>query len=137
MGLWNGPGGKLHDGETALDCVRREFLEETDMDLSNVRFSGLVTWETETRCTGMYLFVAEAPAELEYQTPRTTKEGILDWKELSWILHPENSGVPHDVKQVLKAALDDPTLYDHRFVFQKNTIVDYRLLPLETQQLQK
>lgn len=131
MGLWVGPGGKLEAGETALDCARREFLEETDIDLPNPRFAGIVTWDTETGCSGMYLFVADAPAEFEYHTPRKMDEGILDWKEIAWILHPENCGIPPHEKHFLKAALEDPTTYEHHYVFRKNTLVDYRTIPLE------
>ena len=32
-GLWNGFGGKISPGETPLDCVRREVLEEAGIDL--------------------------------------------------------------------------------------------------------
>jgi ADP-ribose pyrophosphatase YjhB (NUDIX family) len=91
MGLWNGPGGKLNDGETALDCAKREFLEETDLDFPNARFAGIVTW----------------------------------------ILHPENSGVAPQLKHFLKAALDDPTIYEHRFVYRNNNLVNTHTFPLE------
>lgn len=38
-GLWNGLGGKISPGETPLDCVRREVLEEAGIDF---RWSGEV-----------------------------------------------------------------------------------------------
>ena len=34
-GMWNGPGGKLEPGESAAAAMRREFVEETGVDIPN------------------------------------------------------------------------------------------------------
>lgn len=39
---WNGPGGKMADGETAEECVRREVLEETGITVSKLKGNGIL-----------------------------------------------------------------------------------------------
>jgi ADP-ribose pyrophosphatase YjhB (NUDIX family) len=41
-GLWDLPGGFLHEGEDALEGLRREVLEETGLEIRPVEFLG--TW---------------------------------------------------------------------------------------------
>ena len=36
--LWGIPGGKTKFGETSIDALRREVKEETDLEISDVRF---------------------------------------------------------------------------------------------------
>jgi 8-oxo-dGTP diphosphatase len=38
-GLWNGIGGKLSDGETLLECMRREFREETRIHVNSTEWN--------------------------------------------------------------------------------------------------
>jgi 8-oxo-dGTP diphosphatase len=33
VGFYNGIGGKIEEGETSLECMRREFREETGLDI--------------------------------------------------------------------------------------------------------
>ncbi|MEI7026845.1 NUDIX hydrolase [Paenibacillus sp. y28] len=47
MGLWNGVGGKLMQGESPLQGVLREVREETGLTLSQARFAGTVAWPEE------------------------------------------------------------------------------------------
>jgi 8-oxo-dGTP diphosphatase len=37
---WNGPGGKIDQGETPEQCVIREVLEETGLKIENVSYHG-------------------------------------------------------------------------------------------------
>jgi 8-oxo-dGTP diphosphatase len=41
-GKWNGPGGKVQPGETPLECVVREVLEETGLTVSDLTKQGVV-----------------------------------------------------------------------------------------------
>ena len=39
--FWAPPGGGLKYGETILDCLHREFLEETGLQIADQEFIGL------------------------------------------------------------------------------------------------
>lgn len=94
MGRWNGLGGKIENGESPLECVLREVYEEAEIQLEHAECKGIVSWTKSGGSKGgMYVFVAELPEAIHYETPKKTDEGIIDWKEISWIIHPENRGV--------------------------------------------
>ena len=73
---WIGIGGKFEPGESPEECVVREALEETGLQLTDYRYRGLVTfvsdrWETEY----MHLFTATGwTGEV-----RECDEGVLEW----------------------------------------------------------
>ena len=79
---WVGVGGKLEEGESPFDCVRREVYEETGVNIKNPRYRGIITfvsdkWGTEY----MHLFTAtDYDGEIDYDCD----EGKLEWvkKEL-------------------------------------------------------
>jgi 8-oxo-dGTP diphosphatase len=43
-GKWNGLGGKFEAGESPEECVRREVLEESGLEIENPRLRGLLTF---------------------------------------------------------------------------------------------
>jgi 8-oxo-dGTP diphosphatase len=131
MGYWNGVGGKIDPGESPVQSVLREIFEETGLDLSDVRDKGVVTWTSDGVATGgMHAFIAELPASVRYPTPKLTDEGILDWKPIEWIEHPDNSGVAHNIPCILRKMLDDPNRYDHRCAFVRDRLVGVESLEL-------
>ncbi len=130
MGKWNGIGGKFEEDETPYQCVIRETFEETGINIQNPELIGKVTWITEKGTTGMYVFVASVPSTLDFPTPISVTEGILDWKEVDWILDVNNKGIANNIQEFLPIMLNGER-FDHRYTFNVNEqIIDYSLLPL-------
>lgn len=124
MGCWNGVGGKLEEGELPRVSVKREILEETSIDQYDLHFKGMITWEVVgVRVGGMYTYVAEVADDFSYPTPVKTAEGILDWKKVDWIAHPENLGVSSNIRECLDQLLFDEECYDHHFIYQDGKLV--------------
>jgi 8-oxo-dGTP diphosphatase len=127
MGQWNGVGGKIKTGETPPACVLREGFEETGILLKEVAFKGLLTWESDGVSGGIYLFHTKMPDDFIYAVPRETEEGVLEWKLLDWITHPNNMGVADNVAFILEKVLQDEVKYVHHCIFH-----DSRLLSVTT-----
>jgi len=124
MGLWTGVGGKIEQDESPETGARREVLEETGINVAELSFRGIVKWYTDTEESGMYLFLFELPEDIQYATPQKVAEGILDWKELSWITDTNNMSIPAHVLRFLPSVLNGEVLV-HYCVFRQNVLVDY------------
>ncbi|WP_246333939.1 NUDIX hydrolase [Thermoactinomyces mirandus] len=131
MGRWNGVGGKIRPGETPHESVLREVKEETGIFLEEAKFKGVVSWiSDEVRTGGMYLYFAELPRDFRLSTPVKTEEGILDWKKISWILHPRNEGVTDSMPRYFPAMLNEAGYFDHRCVYQQGVLISFQSIPL-------
>ncbi|MFC7681827.1 NUDIX domain-containing protein [Paenibacillus sp. GCM10028914] len=126
MGCWNGVGGKLEENEEPRLSVVREIFEETEIDPPIIQFKGLITWTTVDGkgFGGMYLYLADLPEDYPYKAPRITEEGILDWKEIDWILHPENLGVASNIPSCLEKILNEKECYNHHSIFSGNKMIN-------------
>ncbi len=131
-GKWNGLGGKIEAGETPAKCVRREVMEEADMDVSeSLRYAGIVTWNAGADPTsasrGMHVFVAE----VERDVPEgETSEGLLAWKPLSWGCDPENDSVVGNIPRFLPTILDSGSLMEFRCEYESGRLVGVAEIPL-------
>lgn len=131
MGCWNGIGGKLEPGESPRSSMIREIAEETGISEYRLHFKGFVTWEVEGTVTGgMYTYLAEVPDTLSIATPVKTREGILDWKEIDWILHKDNIGVAANIPKCLDYILHNENGYDHHCTYRSGRLVEHRSCPV-------
>lgn len=69
-GMWSIPGGKLEDNETSQEGAKREFFEETavDIDDRDLTFIGLIPRHTRDgkRIKGlMYVYLLKTDEEIE------------------------------------------------------------------------
>lgn len=73
--VYSPPGGKFESGETPLDCMIREFYEETGLTLINPRLQGISYWRDSIE--GMiFIFTAE---DYTGTLKDTSEEGTLEW----------------------------------------------------------
>lgn len=135
-GLWNGLGGKISSGETPLDCVRREVLEEAGIDLptDGLRFVGVVRWaagvDPTGPGTGMYAFVAELPEGSARKSERVVPEGLLAWKPLGWACDPANGAVVSNVPRFLPGLLGGGGPNEYACEYADEGLVAVRVDPL-------
>ena len=74
---WIGIGGKLEEGESPFDCVRREVIEETGLTLPSPHYRGIITFVSDLYGTEyMHLFSA---TEYTGDIKQDCNEGVLEW----------------------------------------------------------
>lgn len=133
MGRWNGVGGKLDAGESALECIRRETLEETGLDIENYTCRGIMRWVSDGEDRGgMYIFSAEVSrSQVEaYRTPVChCLEGILDWKRMDWVLHGENSGVVDNIQRLFVSLFEGDLDDVYRVEYKEKKMVLFERRP--------
>ncbi|MED3804941.1 8-oxo-dGTP diphosphatase [Lysinibacillus xylanilyticus] len=116
MGVWNGVGGKIEKGETPDEGALREVFEETGISVERYFSKGTVSWETSNgELDGIYVYLYEVTNHLKLETPIKTREGILDWKSINWILNPINLGIAEMVSQYLPVLLNKADNYSLKY----------------------
>ena len=68
-GLWSIPGGKMEEDETTKNCAKREFFEETNINIDNneLRFIGTIPWYSKDKklIKGfMYVYLLESENQI-------------------------------------------------------------------------
>src|SRR5690606_11107791 len=131
-GLWNGVGGKIEENESPIECVIRETFEETGINLENVEYRGVISWDVDASYSGgMYVFIAEIPDDYQYITPKKVDEGILDWKSIEWVLSDGNLGVGEMIPRFLPKVLSSSECYEHKCTLVQNQLINYDAVKLK------
>lgn len=120
-GKINGPGGRLDDGETPLDCALREVREEVEVEPLQVRECGQLLFQF---VDGYSIHVWVFRADDCDGTPAETEEARPFWAQLDAI--PYDSMWPDD-EIWIPLMLQEQAFLGH-FVFDRDTMLDYRIL---------
>ncbi len=84
-GKWIGVGGKREEGETVVECMKREVLEETGLTVLRYHLHGVIKFIAEdTPCQDMYLF---SVSEFSGTLKERCDEGELSWVEKDKVLN--------------------------------------------------
>lgn len=76
------PGGKFESGEAPLDCILREFKEETGLTLIHPRLQGISYWHDSYEGI-IFVYTAE---EYQGELIETSSEGRLEWVKMDDLL---------------------------------------------------
>lgn len=121
-GKINGPGGRLDDGETPLDCALRELNEELRVAPKRIREKGELLFQF---VDGYSIHVWVFRADDCEGTPTETDEAVPLWVSLDAI--PYKSMWPDD-RIWLPILLQDRSFHG-RFVFDQDTMLDFEIQP--------
>ena len=72
--IWSFPSGQVEKGESAIDGARREFLEETDVKINNVRLLGMFRSRTGKGLVYVYLHETKKNIEPDLENAKDGKE---------------------------------------------------------------
>ncbi|MDO5047953.1 MAG: NUDIX domain-containing protein [Anaerococcus sp.] len=76
---WEGltfPGGKVMDGESISSSVRREAKEETNLDIGEITFVGIISWVYEDKRDLGFLYKTN---DFKGDLIKENREGKLFW----------------------------------------------------------
>ncbi len=83
-GKWLGVGGKIENGETPEQCLKREVMEETGYELKSYDFKGIVVFNyNEEEPLFMYLYTSSDFCGVQ----KECSEGELKWIDKNEILN--------------------------------------------------
>lgn len=125
-GKVNGPGGRLDDGESPMECALREVDEEIRVQPVGSRESGQLLFQF---IDGYSIHVWVYRADDCAGSPTETDEAIPFWCPLDQI--PFDSMWPDDEIWLPLLLQEQPFL--GRFIFDQETLLDSQILLPETQ----
>ena len=72
--VWSIPSGHVENGENAIDGARREFFEETDIKINNVRLLGMFRSRTGKGLVYVYLHESKKKLIPDLESAKDGKE---------------------------------------------------------------
>lgn len=119
---WVGIGGKFEYGESPFDCVRREFLEETGLTLTDPKYRGIITFVSDEYGTEyMHLFSAK---NFDGRIKENCDEGVLEWIAKDELL---KLNLWEGDKIFLKLLDTEPRFFSLKLCYSKNDLISHTL----------
>ena len=123
MGMWNALGGHKEENETALECAIREIYEESNIKVDNAKLISVSTWNYDD--DEIYVYVSTLPSDFDTEAyPIKINEGIIDFKDIDWIIHEKNFGIIADLRVFLKDIKENKS-NNYHLIYDDAKLVDY------------
>ncbi len=97
MGMWNALGGHQEENETIEQCAIRECKEEGKVILEDATLISISTWNFDD--DNIYVYEGHLKNDFNPNIyPLKIDEGIIDLKDIDWLLNEHNLGIVPDLK---------------------------------------
>ncbi len=114
------PGGKFEHGESPLDCVIREFKEETGLTLINPRLQIISYWHDSYEGI-IFIYTAD---EYEGNLCMNYSEGQLEWIKINNLLKIKQ----FEQNEKFTPYLFKDELFEGKFLLDKNCkVIEYEI----------
>ena len=119
---WIGIGGKLEEGESPFDCIRREVTEETGLTLNKLQYRGIITFVSNIFGTEyMHLFLS---SDFSGKIIDDCDEGKLEW-----ILKDDLKNIPmwEGDKIFLELLEEENRFFSLKLEYHDDTLISHTL----------
>lgn len=122
MGMWNALGGHQEKDESPLQCAIREIYEESNIKVDNAKLISISTWNYDD--DEIYVFVSELNDFDISKYPLKIDEGIIDFKEIDWIIDKDNFGVVEDLRLFIKD-IKNNECNNYHLIYNDSKLIEY------------
>ena len=113
------PGGKFESGETPLDCIIREFYEETGLTLIDPKLQGISYWKDKAEGIIFVFTAGNFSGEL-----KESLEGSLEWIKIDDLLNIKQ----FNQNEKFTSYLFKNQLFEGKFLLDdKCKVIDYEI----------
>lgn len=114
------PGGKFEECESPLECITREFYEETGLNLVNPRLQGISFWHDKVDGI-IFVYTAE---NFTGDLKITSEEGTLEWIRFEDLLQVNQ----FDQNKLFSPYLFKPEVFEAKFILdEKCKVKEYTI----------
>lgn len=123
MGMWNALGGHKEENESPMECAIREIFEESNIIVDNASLISISTWNYDD--DEIYVYISNLPSSFNIDNyPVKIDEGIIDFKDIDWIINPKNYGIIEDLRVFLKD-IKNGEKHDYHLIYNDSKLMDF------------